>query len=54
MTSMNEAAIILKRDAGGRVVVVEQQRVDRIRQTEHRVEALASIRAVGIGYGSDE
>ncbi len=26
----------------------------RIRQTEHRVEALASIRAVGIGYGSDE
>ena len=31
---MNEAAIILKRDAGGRVVVAEQQRVDLVRAYE--------------------
>ncbi len=34
---MNEAAIILKRDAGGRMVV-EQQRVDLVRAHERSVE----------------
>jgi hypothetical protein len=31
---MNEEAIILKRDAAGRVVVTEQQRVDLVRAYE--------------------
>jgi hypothetical protein len=34
MTLMNEAEILLKRDAGGRGVVAEQQRVDLARAYE--------------------
>lgn len=51
MTSMNEAAIILKRDAGGRVVVVEQQRVDLVRAYERSGLSGPKFAAlVGVNY----